>query len=320
MSSEAAPTPDATSANAAGATASTPAATNSAGDFVSREAYEALKKICDDQSAEIGRARAKVERTDHQNLQYIEKHREGIAGVINDVKATCSETESGYLSAMEAWASKLQETPASHLDKEMPIAVFACKASAGIKRSKEMEGQLEEKSKELQEAYKKLEDSNEQNAKLQRSLDDMQSLAVERQRNAEEMHKRYSQMVGSAKMYDFSSVANRESGSLSEAARRAESALGGNAIGEQVTTIAAKASAESASSSASTSNAAPAPVSGVSSLLSFIEANGRGDSRFRPSDNAQSPFSVNGEYMSALSGSSLVRDNASAVRSFLQGV
>ena len=219
------------SSNPPATDATPPVASSQAGDFVSREAYDALKQMMDKKSAEVDAARHEVnaarnimERTRAANEHYVRQNVGDIQNVFKETLQTCNEQEGAFLLPWNSWAENLAKTPAEQLDSEMGLAVFAAKASANVKRGREAEETLEKTKNELQHSHKRVDELEAQLVKSQRATSDMQALAMERSTAMEDLSKRYQKLVGGVNRYDFSLLASREA-PKSDAARRAEETI-----------------------------------------------------------------------------------------------
>ena len=286
-------------------------ATNGAGDYVSREAYEAMQKMLNDAQQQNALFKSRAERTDAVNANYITQNHEKIVEGLNILQEDLKDSSNAiHVAPMCAWADNLAKTSASQLDSEMSIAVTMCAASDRIKRGREAEASLKEKDDALSALYKERDDKNEQIQKLQRSLNDMEELAKDRQKKAEELGLIMQRKLNYSAMHNFANPDSRFKEPASEAAKRAADSLqskesngkapmptetptscaaelhnvggGIGGIGGLNTTVAVA----SAGAVASYGDSHAMFKTNASMLANMIETRGRGGSRFIPSDTS----------------------------------
>lgn len=270
------------------------------GEYVSREAYEAMQKMLNDAQQTAAQYKARAQRTDTLHANYISQNHDKIVEGLNilteDVKDT---SHAMHLAPMCAWAENLSKTPAEQLDSEMSIAVTMCAASDRIKRGREAEIALKEKDEALSALYKERDEKNEQIQKLQRSLNDMEELAKDRQKKAEELGLMMQRKINYTNMHNFSNPESRFKEPSSEAAKRAAESLNSKANGkapEVATSCAAEVNnmlgmsgglnTTVAVASAGSNNAVPAFKTNASMLADLIESRGKGGSIFQPSETS----------------------------------
>jgi len=294
---------DAKTTNATNAT-TTPAAP--AGDYVSRDAYDTMQKMLNDAQQQNAMFKARAERTDAVNANYITQNHEkivqGLSVLREDLKDS---TNAMHVAPMCAWAENLSKTPAEQLDSEMSIAVTMCAASDRIKRGREAEESLKEKDEALSALYRERDDKNEQITKLQRSLNDMEELAKDRQKKAEELGLMMQRKLNYSAMHNFANQDSRFKEPASEAAKRAAESLqtksNGKAPMEMPTSCAAEVNnamagmggglnttvaVASAGGVAGTSDPHAMFKTNASMLANMIESRGSGGSRFTPADTS----------------------------------
>lgn len=279
-----------------------------AGEYVSREAYEAMQKMLNDAQQQNALFKARAERTDMVNANYISQNHEKIVEGLNILREDLKDSNNAmHVAPMCAWADNLAKTPVEQLDSEMSIAVTMCAASDRIKRGREAEASLKEKDEALSALYKERDEKNEQITKLQRSLTDMEELAKDRQKKAEELGLMMQRKLNYSAMHNFANPDSRFKEPASDAAKRAaeslqskvsgkapmeaptscatevNNALGGN-IGGLNTTVAVASAGGVATSGSSDPHAMF--KTNASMLASMIESRGQGGSRFTPADSS----------------------------------
>jgi len=276
-----------------------------AGDYVSREAYDTMQKMLNDAQHQNAQFKARAERTDAVNANYITQNHEKIVEGLHILRDDLKDSSNAmHVAPMCAWADNLAKTPAEQLDSEMSIAVTMCAASDRIKRGRQAEDSLKEKDEALSALYKERDDKDEQITKLQRSLNDMEELAKDRQKKAEELGLMMQRKINHSAMHNFANQDSRFKEPSSDAAKRAAESLQSKVNGKAPMAAATSCAAEMnnalgggignigglnttvAVASAGAGGASTMFKTNASMLANMIESRGHGGARFTPADSS----------------------------------
>lgn len=185
-------------------------------DNVSKETYDHVKTQLAELTAKNAELSAAAELWNGQQRDVYAKMQativEGLAANKKDLPESLQTGALTQTGALESWAANIHQMPVTELHKpftqELVGHVYAFSAKA--KRAHDAEAAMAEKETAYRDAVKKNDELIDENKKLQKRVDEMASLAQERQAAVEEVSQRYAGIIGQANRYNFSQRTSRE--------------------------------------------------------------------------------------------------------------
>jgi len=253
-----------------------------AGDYEAptQELVSMLKAQLAAKDSDIANLRVKAEIVDQQKREYIDGQRESVQGFLKEKLEEASSTDKPYLASLCRWSDSLNSIPSEKLEDNMPLAVLVANCSASDKKRRLDDGAAAEKDEALRQMAADKEAANEKAEKFQKMWSEMQQLAEERQKAAEELSQKLARVTGVATRYAYSMPSSREVPSSTN------SATGGDvppANGKEpmrtggVVENAASNGLVTTVDVASNRVTTALPPNPINALSSFIHSTGRGD-------------------------------------------
>lgn len=186
-----------------------------AGDEVSKESYEELKRQLAQKSQDLADARARSDVFETKERQRIAAFQPDAKAFVEDLIAGADAETKADLAPMATWASDFH-TKADVL-AQAPLARLVSCASAKVKRSREEASANSEATNTLGQTMKDLEAVTSERDALKQRVSELGVLADERQAGLERLQSELSKAGLVAEKFDFSRASSREENATANA-------------------------------------------------------------------------------------------------------
>lgn len=179
-----------------------------AGDEISKESYEELKRQLAQKSQDLADARARSDVFENKERQRIAAFQPDAKAFVDELIADADTEAKADLAPMATWASDFH-TKADVLAQAPLARVLSC-ASAKVKRSREEASANAEASNTLGQTMKDLEAMTGERDALKQRVAELGALADERQAGLERLQSELAKAGLVAEKFDFSKASSRE--------------------------------------------------------------------------------------------------------------
>jgi hypothetical protein len=191
-----------------------------AGDEVSKESYEELKRQLAQKSQDLADARARSDVFESKERQRIAAFQPDAKAFVDELIAGADAETKADLAPMATWASDFHTK--SDVLAQGPLARLVSCASASVKRSREEASANSDAANSLGQTMKELEAATGERDALKQRVAELGALADERQAGLERLQAELSKAGLVAEKFDFSKASSREEHATGNATAKKE--------------------------------------------------------------------------------------------------
>ena len=182
--------------------------TTPAEDSVSKESYDALKRLLEQKTQDLADARARSEVFESKERTRIAAFQPAAIEFMKDIMSDADAETQADLGPLHTWATEFHKK--NDILAQAPLARLVSCASAKLKRSREEASVNSETAATLANALKELESAKTERDGLRQRVGELETLADERQQGLEKLSAELARAGLMTEKFNFSKVSSRE--------------------------------------------------------------------------------------------------------------